>query len=327
MQVSVTVTMSASIKMTPAQLPPSDSLGLDQEVGSVILFFSSTLLFAFTPLWLLKGTGRCGIYSESRNRTLDLLGCCTAGVFLANFSLNMVPSYLAEMTETFSGLGVTLRFPVPEFILAIGFLLLLIIEQVILALGEQSGNHTPEKKALLVGSCVQPHLWPQGCRGKGSGVHAEVSPLSTVRVFVLVFSLSLCSVFEGLAVGLQEASGQGLDFHLALLLHKGLTAFSVAVRLTQNQLRRAAVTACLLFFSATCPLGVVLGISFKHSHTLPQYQLACSTLQGLAAGAFIYVILMEVLPHALSSSGQRISKITLLLTGFTTVTVLLLTKI
>ncbi|KAL7874661.1 hypothetical protein SRHO_G00056310 [Serrasalmus rhombeus] len=61
----------------------------------------------------------------------------------------------------------------------------------------------------------------------------------------------------------------------------------------QTQLRRAAVTACLLLFSAMCPLGAVLGMGFRQTHTTPQYQLARSTLQGLAAGSFAYVILME----------------------------------
>ncbi|KAL6488938.1 hypothetical protein MHYP_G00026790 [Metynnis hypsauchen] len=313
--------------MASAQMPHLDIPGFDFELGSIFLLFSSTVLCGFAPLWLLKGTGRCGLYSESRHRMLDLLGCCAAGVFLASCSLNMVPSYLTGMSETFRGLGVTLRFPVPEFILAVGFLLVLVIEQVVLALREHSGNHMAEKEALLVGSIDQAHLRSEVSRGRGSGVHVEVSSLSTVRVCVLVFSLSLCSVFEGLAVGLQGDDGQGLELCLSLLLGKGLTALSLAVKLMQTQLRRAAVTACLLLFSAMCPLGAVLGMGFRQTHTTPQYQLARSTLQGLAAGSFAYVILMEVLPHALSSSGQRILKVTLLLTGFTAVTGLLFIKL
>uniref|UniRef100_A0A8B9LCC6 Zinc transporter ZIP1 n=1 Tax=Astyanax mexicanus TaxID=7994 RepID=A0A8B9LCC6_ASTMX len=320
--------------MASDQMPPAGILDLDFRLGSVCLLFSSTLLCGFTLLWVLRGTGRCGLYSESRYRALDLLGCCAAGVFLASSLLNMVPSYMIGMTETFSNLGVTLRFPVPEFILAMGFLLVVVIEQVVLALKEQSGIYMTEKEALLVGSNVQPHDRHPQCshqysrtvqfKGRGFGGDADVSSLSTIRIFVLVFSLSLCSVFEGLAVGLQEASGQGLNLSLSLLFRKGLIALSLVIKLTQDQLRRVAVTTCLLLFSATCPLGAVLGISLRQTHTTPQYQLARSTLQGLAAGSFLYITVMEVLTYALSSSGQRISKVTLLLTGFTAVTVLLL---
>ncbi|XP_072536033.1 zinc transporter ZIP1-like [Salminus brasiliensis] len=326
--------------MASAQVPPAGIVELDFKLGSVCLLFSSTLFCGFALLWLLRGTGKCGLYSESRYRALDLLGCWAAGVFLASSLLNMVPNHVAGMTETFSNLGVTLRFPVPEFILAMGFLLVLVIEQVVLAHREQSSIHMAEKQALLVGSSVQPHdqCHPQyshqysrtvhsrseAPRGKCFGGDAEVSSLSTVRVFVLVFSLSLCSVFEGLAVGLQEAGVKGLDLSLSLLFRKGLTALCLAIKLTQDQLRRVAVTTCLLLFSATCPLGAVLGIGLRQTHTAPQYQLACSTLQGLAAGSFLYVTAMEVLPYALSSGGQRITKVTLLLTGFTAVTVLLL---
>lgn len=325
--------------MASAQMPPAGILDLDFKLGSVCLLFSSTLLCGFSLLWVLRGTGRCGLYSESRYRALDLLSCCAAGVFLASSLLDMVPSYMTGMTETFSNLGVTLRFPVPEFILAMGFLLVVVIEQVVLALREQSDIHTTEKEALLVGSSIQPHdrqpqsshqysrtvhLRSEASRGRGFGGDADVSSLSTIRIFVLVFSLSLCSVFEGLAVGLQEAGGQGLDLSLSLLFRKGLTALSLVVKLTQDQLRRVAVTTCLLLFSATCPLGAVLGIGLRQTHTTPQYQLARSTLQGLAAGSFLYITVMELLSYALSSSGQRIPKVTLLLTGFTAVTVLLL---
>lgn len=320
-------------------MPPAGILDFDFKLGSVCLLFSSTLFCGLALLWVLRGTGRCGLYSESRYRAMDLLGCCAAGVFLASSLLNMVPNYMAGMTEAFSNLGVKLHFPVPEFILAMGFLLVVVIEQVVLALREQSGIHTNEKEALLVGSSVQPHeRHPQysyqysktvhsrseASRGRGIGGDADVSSLSTIRIFVLVFSLSLCSVFEGLAVGLQEASGQGLDLSLSLLFRKGLIALGLVIKLTQDQLRRVAVTTCLLLFSATCPLGAMLGIGLRQTHTTPQYQLARATLQGLAAGSFLYVILLEVLPYALSSSGQRISKVTLLLTGFTAVTVFLL---
>ncbi|XP_076826719.1 zinc transporter ZIP3 [Brachyhypopomus gauderio] len=320
--------------MPSAPVPPATVSGFDLELGSMCLLFSSTVLFGVAPFWLVSGTVRWGLYPETRHRVLALLSCSAAGVLLASCLLDVVPTYLAGMTETFRGLGVTLCFPVPEFILAVGFLLVLLLEQVLLALREQPDKHTEEKSALLAGGSLGSHdqlcaksssqcsravarAWPEPCRGRSSGERAGDVSLAAVRAFVLVFSLCLCSVLEAVA------RGEWLD----LLLRNGLLALSLALRLTQSQLRRVVLAACVLLFSAMAPLGVVLGATLRQTHLVLQYQLARSTLQGLAAGSFTYIVFMEVLPHALNTRGQRIPKVTLLLTGFSAITAVLFIKL
>ncbi|ETE55792.1 hypothetical protein L345_18499, partial [Ophiophagus hannah] len=56
-------------------------------------------------------------------------------------------------------------------------------------------------------------------------------------------------------------------------------------------------------------------------------RLSRSVLEGLATGTFIYITFLEILPHELGSSEQRILKVIVLLLGFALVTSVLFVKI
>ncbi|KAJ8290078.1 hypothetical protein GJAV_G00008470 [Gymnothorax javanicus] len=320
--------------------------GLEVKLGSLVLLLFMTLLCGFAPLCIVRR--RCSTNPETRRKVLSLVSCFAGGVFLATCLLDLVPDYLVEIKEAFRSLEITLKFPLPEFIMAMGFFLVLVLEQIVLAFKDQSGGSFEERRALLVESNIQAHDKESLGRGHlhspfsqvteelsksrvtgGEPVHLHIdfNSHSAIRSFILVFSLSLHSIFEGLAVGLQEDSQKVLEICLALLLHKSIIAFSLSLKLTQGRLKRAVITACILLFSIMSPLGIGLGIALTETESTPQHHLARYTLEGLAAGTFIYITFMEILPHELGSPHNRIPKVVLLLTGFAVVTGVLFIKI
>ncbi|XP_023657020.1 zinc transporter ZIP1 isoform X1 [Paramormyrops kingsleyae] len=322
--------------------------GLGIKLVSLFVLLFVTLVSGCSALCIIRGRGMCNADPEARRKVLGLVSCFAGGVFLATCLLDLVPDYLVEINNAFSNLGITLQFPLPEFILAMGFFLVLVMEQIVLVLRDKSGGFTGERQALLVDPSIQSHdkngmgrnhlhspfaharEEPDRIRhpsGEGVHLHVDFNSHSAIRSFILVFSLSLHSVFEGLAVGLQQDKQQILEICLALLLHKSVISFSLALKLTQGQLRQAAVAGCLLLFSVMSPLGIGLGIALTETQSTPQHQLARSTLEGLAAGTFIYITFMEILPHELGSSQGRIPKLALLLTGFAVVTGFMFIKI
>ncbi|KAG6921494.1 solute carrier family 39 member 1 [Chelydra serpentina] len=217
-----------------------------------------------------------------------------------------------------------------------GFFLVLVMEQIVLAYKDQSGS-LEETRALLGASAqdstVQAQHWQEGPLRPAWGpaqerphLHVDFNAHSAIRSFVLVFSLSLHSVFEGLAVGLQEASAKVLEICLALLVHKCVIAFSLSLKLLQGGLRPRAVVGCLLLFALMSPLGIGLGVALTETSGA-LHQLSRSVLEGLAAGTFVYITFLEILPHELSSSEQRILKVILLLAGFALVTSILFIKV
>ncbi|XP_036395272.1 zinc transporter ZIP1-like [Megalops cyprinoides] len=344
-----TVIQGRSLKLESGMDTTLGSMnGLQIKLTSMVVLLFMTLVCGFAPLCIARGTRRCNADPEIRHKVLSLVSCFAGGVFLATCLLDLVPDYLVEINEAFKSLEITLQFPLPEFIMAMGFFLVLLMEQIVLAYKDQSGGSLDERRALLVESNIQSyhkdsqgysHLHSPfahgteelgGSRGPGGdGVHLHVdfNSHSAIRSFILVFSLSLHSVFEGLAVGLQRDGHQVLEICMALLLHKSVIALSLALKLTQGRLRRAAVAGCILVFSIMSPLGIGLGVALTESEATPQHQLICSTLEGLAAGTFIYITFMEILPHELGSPQNRIPKVALLLTGFAVVTGVLFIKI
>lgn len=206
-----------------------------------------------------------------------------------------------------------------------GFFLVLVMEQITLAYKEQSGPPPREETRALLGSTNGgPQHWHDG-----SGLpQAECVPASpsALRACVLVFSLALHSVFEGLAVGLQRDRARALELCLALLLHKGILAVSLSLRLLQSRLRAQVVAGCGLLFSCMTPLGIGLGTALAQSAG-PLHQLAQSVLEGMAAGTFLYITFLEILPQELATPEQRILKVILLLAGFALLTGLLFIQI
>ncbi|XP_030638239.1 zinc transporter ZIP1 isoform X1 [Chanos chanos] len=320
---------------------------MEIKLGSLLVLLATTLLCGFVPLWIIRGAGRRSVDSVTLYKTVNLASCFGGGVFLATCLLDLLPVYFASMNETFNNLGITLHFPLPEFILAMGLFIVLVMEQIILALQDQSGDSSEERQALLIDSGLQTHnkdSTRHSCqdsslsqskielnRAKSSGrvgvQLADFTSHSAVRAFILVFSLSLHSAFEGLEVGLQQDTDHVLEICLALLLHKGILAFSLALKLAQNQLRRTVIVGCLMFFSVMCPLGIGLGLILTEIKATAQHQVARSTLEGLATGNFVYLTFMDILPHELNSPKNRILKVALLLTGFAVVTGILFLKL
>ncbi|PNJ56375.1 SLC39A1 isoform 9, partial [Pongo abelii] len=219
---------------------PPVPVGLEVKLGALVLLLVLTLLCSLVPVCVLRRPGANHEGSASRQKALSLVSCFAGGVFLATCLLDLLPDYLAAIDEALAALHVTLQFPLQEFILAMGFFLVLVMEQITLAYKEQSGPSPLEETRALLGTVNGgPQHWHDGPGvPQASGVPATPSAL---RACVLVFSLALHSVFEGLAVGLQRDRARAMELCLALLLHKGILAVSLSLRLLQSHLRAQVV--------------------------------------------------------------------------------------
>lgn len=316
--------------------PPT---GLEVKLGSLATLLLLTLASGLGPLCFFRHPLSAGAASETRRKVLSLVSCFAGGVFLATCLLDLLPDYLAGINEALEGLRISLQFPLQEFILAMGFFLVLVMEQIVLAYKDQAGSLEEETRALLGAAATVPDgsiqgpRWPDGPARPARApapdrlhLHVDFNAHSAVRSFLLVFSLSLHSVFEGLAVGLQEAEAKVLEICLALLIHKCVVAFSLALKLLQGRLRPRAVAACLLLFALMSPLGIGLGVAVTAGAGALQ-RLWRSVLEGLAAGTFVYITFLEILPHELGAPQHRILKVILLIAGFALVTAILFIKI
>ncbi|XP_078132814.1 zinc transporter ZIP1 [Sander vitreus] len=287
---------------------------LQVKIGALIGLLLLTLLFGFIPArvkWFRDTNG-----SEIHRTVLSLISCFAGGVFLAACLLDIIPDYLSDINAELEARKVEISFPVPEFIMAAGFFLVLILERIVLNYREMRGAQE-ERAPLIPDNSRHGHGHGTGPDLESSGhhVHVDFQAHSPFRSFMLFLSLSLHSVFEGLAIGLQSTDSKVLEICIAILVHKSIIVFSLSVKLVQSAVRPLWVAAYIGVFAMMSPIGIGIGISVMEAH-LAAGALIQAILEGLAAGTFIYITFLEILPHELNSPGKQLLKVLFILLGF-----------
>ncbi|XP_059203511.1 zinc transporter ZIP1 [Centropristis striata] len=289
---------------------------LQVKIGALIGLLVLTLLFGFIPArvkWFRDTNG-----TETHRTVLSLISCFAGGVFLAACLLDIIPDYLSDINAELDAQELKTDFPIPEFIIAAGFFMVLILERIVLNCREVRGAQ--EERAPLIPDNRNGHGHGHGTspdlESSGQHVHVDFQAHSPFRSFMLFLSLSLHSVFEGLAIGLQNTDSKVLEICIAILVHKSIIVFSLSVKLVQSAVRPLWVAAYIGVFALMSPIGIAIGISVIEAQ-LAAGAMIQVVLEGLAAGTFVYITFLEILPHELNSPGKQLLKVLFILLGFT----------
>ncbi|KAK2853768.1 hypothetical protein Q5P01_006429 [Channa striata] len=288
---------------------------LQVKIGALVGLLLLTLFFGFIPArvkWFRLTNG-----TETHRTVLSLISCFAGGVFLAACLLDIIPDYLSDINAELDARKVATSFPLPEFIMAAGFFIVLILEKIVLNCREMGGTQDERTRLIHDGTNGHSHGHETHPDMEDSGhhVHVDFQAHSPFRSFMLFLSLSLHSVFEGLAIGLQNTNSKVLEICIAILVHKSIIVFSLSVKLVQSAVRPLWVAAYIGVFAMMSPLGIAIGISVMEAQ-LEAGVLIQSILEGLAAGTFIYITFLEILPHELNSPGKQLLKVLFILLGF-----------
>nr|XP_040053000.1 zinc transporter ZIP1 [Gasterosteus aculeatus aculeatus] len=288
---------------------------LQVKIGALVGLLLLTLFFGFIPARVKCFRDTHG--TDSHRTVLSLISCFAGGVFLAACFLDIIPDYLSDIKAELDARSVETSFPLAEFIMAAGFFMVLILERVVQNCREMRG--TREERAPLIPDNRNGHGHGHGSspdlEGSGHHVHVDFQAHSPFRSFMLFLSLSLHSVFEGLAIGLQSTDSKVLEICIAILVHKSIIVFSLSVKLVQSAVRPLWVAAYIGVFAMMSPIGIAIGISVMEAQ-LAAGALIQAVLEGLAAGTFIYITFLEILPHELNSPGKQLLKVLFILLGF-----------
>lgn len=282
---------------------------LQVKIGALFGLLFLTLLFGFIPArvkWFRDTNG-----TATHRTVLSLISCFAGGVFLAALLLDIIPDYLTDITAELSARQVETNFPLPEFIIAAGFFTVLSLERLVLHFRETRAP-PGERQPLLQG---HGHLHSPRAEAAEGHVHVDLQAHSPFRSFMLFLSLSLHSVFEGLAIGLQSTDSKVLEICIAILVHKSIIVFSLAVKLVQSGVGPLWVAAYLVVFALMSPLGIAAGLGVIEAQ-MSSGALVQAVLEGLAAGTFLYITFMEILPHELNSPGRQLLKLLFIVLGF-----------
>ncbi|KAJ8273722.1 hypothetical protein GJAV_G00104780 [Gymnothorax javanicus] len=307
------------------------TLGPAAKVASMASLLCATSACGVAPMWAVKRTGKCIADPE-----LNFLSSFSAGVFLSSCLLDLLPDSLQSVTEVFHCLDIKLQFPLPEFLLSMGFFLVLLTEQIILAYKGQSGPTKEKGWALLMDPSIQSQREENQAQSfinkpnaEGSeSAHLQVEPACRLAVCssALILSLSLNAALEGLAIGVWRDGRWATGVYISLLLRRCLVAPGLTLALGRMQLRFGVIGGILLLFALASPVTVALteaaGPLTVHCHRLTQ-----SALGALATGASIYVTCLDILPYQLRAPQGHLPRLALVLSGFALYTGTLFFKI
>ncbi|XP_037083498.1 zinc transporter ZIP1-like [Pollicipes pollicipes] len=303
----------------------------------VVLLFLP-LCFTLLPLKLISYVEHAdGSRKQRLYRMLSLLNCFSGGVFLGACLLDLFPDVNSLMGSIMDRIGSTVTFPVAEFTVVMGLFLVLLIEGVVASChgdGADGADTEPLLSTPPVNYGSADHGQLEADRtvaadadavsghehGHGHGHEHLPSGQAGIRSLLLVIALSLHSVVEGLAIGLQESSDLLLQIFAAVAIHKGVLGFSLGMSLVRDgSLSAGSMLTSALVFCGASPLGVGIGWAVTDAGNSLAGDVANAVLQGIACGTFLYIIFFEVLPHEFRTSEDRLLRILFVVVGFAVV--------
>ncbi|XP_076449064.1 zinc transporter ZIP3-like [Babylonia areolata] len=198
------------------------------------------------------------------------------------------------------------------------------VPAVVMSPGQDSLVKTPRSDSVFTVSESGPTLCAEDwndCPGRRCSVARDPGDRFTARSGVvavtLLLALSFHTIFDGLAVGLQDSEANIWTTTAAISVHKTLVAVSLGLELGAASPGKPWKAFLLLFlFALMAPLGVAIGIGVT-SDRLDQraHLLAGGILQGVATGSFLYVTFFEILGEELGHHST-VPKILLAVLGF-----------
>lgn len=283
----------------------------------VSLFFV-TLLFSMLPLIAIEKIRNIAnpARRHSYEHIISILSCFGGGVFLGTCFLDLFPDVQAQLQDVWKDDKNLSSYPFAEFVMIFGFLLVLIIEQIVLSYKESR----PELEPLLSHSHTTQN--EEESDHHLHRVHNNSVSYTSLRTLLLVFALSLHSIFEGLAIGLQTTMNNILQIFIAVTIHKGILAFTLGLNLIQSKLNLITCIICNCLFSIMSPMGIGIAIVITDLGTSREISLTSGILQGIACGSFLYVTFFEVLPHELNGSFSRLLKLLFVILGFAGISII-----
>ncbi|MGH0190543.1 UNVERIFIED_CONTAM: hypothetical protein FKN15_047749 [Acipenser sinensis] len=248
---------------------------------------------------------------EKAQRSRKILALCNSfggGVFLATCFNALLPA-VREKT-----------------MMMLGFFLTVFVEQAVLTFrkekpsfidletfnagGSEAGSDSEYDSPFIANS----HGDHRG-HGHGHLLPSEVTRAGPLRLASLVFALSAHSVFEGLALGLQEEGPKLFSLFLGVAIHETLAAVALGVSIAKAALPMRDAAKLATVVSLMIPLGAAVGMGIESAQNLAG-SIASVVLQGVAAGTFIFVTFLEILAHELEDKQDRLLKVLFLILGY-----------
>ncbi|NWY67292.1 S39A3 protein, partial [Erithacus rubecula] len=267
--------------------------------------------------------------AQRSRRALALWNSFGAGVFLATCFNALLPAVRGKLDEILRQNNITTDYPVAETIMMVGFFLSVFVDQLLLSLqkekpsfidletfnaGSDGGSDSEYESPFMASPRGRALHWEPGPHPHSLAL-PELSHCGPRRLLGLLFALCTHSIFEGLALGLQEDGSRVVSLFLGVAVHETLVAVALGISMAKASLplrdaAKLAVAVCLMI-----PLGIGIGMGIESSGSAAG-SVASLLLQGVAGGTFLFIIFFEVLAKELEDKSHRLLKVLCLVLGY-----------
>ncbi|OBS60316.1 hypothetical protein A6R68_08563 [Neotoma lepida] len=242
---------------------------------------------------------------------------------------------ILSLCNTFGGgvfLATCFNALLPATLMMVGFFLTVFVEQLVLTFrrerppfidletfnaGSDAGSDSEYESPFVGAGGRGRGLYPEPtAHTHGAGLRLrELGRPGPLRLLSLVFALSAHSVFEGLALGLQEEGERVISLFVGVAIHETLVAVALGISMARSSvpLRDAAKLAVTV--SAMIPVGIGLGLGIESARSVAS-SVASALLQGLAGGTFLFVTFLEILAKELEERSEPLLKVLFLVLGY-----------
>ncbi|KAE9548442.1 hypothetical protein FO519_008339, partial [Halicephalobus sp. NKZ332] len=313
-----------------------------------VAMFLTTAIAGLIPIKLVKLLNKNSEESKRASWIMTLLSCFGGGVFIATCFLDIFP-HVAENFEEFkekSGWGTT--FPIPQFCACLGFFLVYFLEEISLKIfsgdhhGHFHGGESEESRGRTASVTDATTSFVNGIpRGSideyGNEKYIAVKTHEIVmdesvryvtseepvkggvlKSITFAMAMSLHSVLEGFALGVQNDTTGIMTLFLSLIIHKGIEAFSVGLQITRTNSKRTCLAiSTIIIYSLMTPIGSMLGVALFNMDIDEVIKMGVMVfLEGLAGGTFIYVTFFEVLAQERANDHSNLIQLAAIIAGF-----------
>jgi zinc transporter ZupT len=122
--------------------------------------------------------------------------------------------------------------------------------------------------------------------------HMHGSLLASV---ILLFALSIHSIFEGIAIGISSNRTDVISTTTAVLAHKAFAGYALGSSMVASQMNEQHFFVLVSVFAFCSVLGIFLGMIFEQViSSSGKDSTATGFIQAIVAGTFLYVSIVEI---------------------------------
>lgn len=321
------------------------------KIVSLVILFVVSLLVSILPLRYHKV-----VFRSTRTQIgMHFLSCVAGGIIFGTVLLHLIPE-VDERFKTYTReTGTDVDYPVTEVTVGLGFMMVFLLEQVVLACRgnrrqdspliaasaesteERVGSQTLETEvdeAVEKEKTVYGTVENQSVTNEVSGVnshsdlHSHGFEMLTenpgIKEYAFAAALCLHALFEGLTLGFLEKTSEVFQLLVGLTLHKAALAITLVIQLVKSSVKWQISVALVIFFSFISPLGIIIGIAVVESGSTETEsgKLAEAILQSVGTGTLLYVVVIGIILEEFGSGDNYLLKSFCVFAGYLVVAAL-----